>query len=504
MNALPQSLMFRRQFLLTSSTTDRLPDWTTLPFGELTLYAHPELGVTMHTDPGTGVHFLLLGFVIDRDRPEHTDADVLARLATARAGGMWWEEFANLTGRFVLVVTDGDDVQVMHDPCGLRTVEYTFENGFHAASQAGLLAFVAPVARGEKYRQYVESDYGINVREDHLSADTTLFDGVDRLTPNHVLHATTTRQQERFWPTQAAPALVATEPVAVEALAVLRASITAAANRFPLAQPLTCGIDSRTLLAAAKPLSSKIWFYTMVYRWLSPASPDLTVPGALLRRLGQPHHILNAKQTPPQAFIDHYAANSPMAHTNDATIAYGLYRGYPTNMVAVKGNAAELIKCYYNQDGEPLTITSAEDLIDLIPRWNTVPFIVDSISAWYDRTLPVATDLGWELDLLFHWEHQLGTWQAQSQLEWDIVQDVYTPFSDRRLITAMLAATPHDRKPSNHALLERVIQLAGDELLEPPINPNPRAERVRHFVWRARTRIQRDLNTRFAKKTVRR
>ncbi|WP_434318034.1 hypothetical protein [Leifsonia sp. P73] len=486
-------LAFRRQFLLTSGTTDELPGWPvrSMPGGH-TLYSHPELGVTVHEDTKTGVTLLLLGYAIDRDRPKATDADILATLAASREDGKWWPTFSDLSGRFVLFVFDGDEIEVMHDPCGLRAAEYTFVDGFHVASQSNLLALVAPVGRGKRYREYIGSRYGINVREDHLTADTTLFDGVDRLVPNHVLKAAE-RVQERYWPVE--PLTIGGTPtaeVAAESFEMLRAQIAAAKERFKLALPVTAGQDSRSLLAAASAQLDGIWTYTMLYRWLGDGSPDLTIPASLLGRLEHEHHIFDAKTPPPAEFVKRYKENSPMAHPNDATIAYGLTRAFPSEFVGVKGNIAELVRCYYNIDGLPLDIRSVTDITRIIPHWDTVPFIMESMQHWYDATLPVSRELGWDMDLLFHWEHQLGTWQAQSQLEWDIAQEAFTPYNDRRLLVRMLAASPADRIPPAHRLFRTMISHGEGDLLREPINPVLKAERARRFFWRARTRAMRD------------
>ncbi|MGH1524616.1 hypothetical protein ACRAWC_11470 [Leifsonia sp. L25] len=486
-------LTFRRQFLLTSGKTDELPGWPVVSVPGHTLYSHPELGVTVHEDNESGVVLLLLGYAIDRDRPRARDADILATLATARREGRFWPVFSDLSGRFVLFVFDGDEIEAMHDPCGLRAAEYTYVDGFHVASQSNLLSLVASVARGKRYQQYITSYYGINVREDHLTADTTLFDDVDRLTPNHVLKVGE-RRQERYWPVE--PLRIggsATKDVAAEALGMLRASIAAAKERFSLALPLTCGVDSRSLLSAASTQLDGIWTYTMLYRWLQNGSPDLAIPRSILGRLNHEHHVFDAKTPPPKAFLDHYRANSPMAHPNDATIAYGLSRAFPPGFVGVKGNIAELVRCYYNTDGLPLDIRSVKDILDIIPHWETVPFIVESVQRWYDASMPVSRELGWDLDLLFHWEHQIGTWQAQSQLEWDIAQEVFTPYNDRRLLTRMLAAPPGDRIPPVYTLFRELIAMGEGDLLREPINPSLKTETARRFFWRARTRAMRDM-----------
>ena len=72
---------------------------------------------------------------------------------------------------------------------------------------------------------------------------------------------------------------------------------------------------------------------------------------------------------------------------------------------------------------------------------------------------------------MFYWEHRIGSWQAQSQLEWDTVQEVFSPFNSRELIEIMLSVDSSKRKSKRPLLYLDSISYLWKELLDVPINP---------------------------------
>ena len=142
-------LLFRRQFLLTPRTVDSLDGWTQISVRSHNVYAHPELPVTVHGDESSAVQLVLLGYALDPEHPEDDDARLLERLANSWDGDVSRWELTGFTGRFVLAVFAEGDLLLVADPCGLRTLEYVWEDGLlHAASQALLLERAVAIERG--------------------------------------------------------------------------------------------------------------------------------------------------------------------------------------------------------------------------------------------------------------------------------------------------------------------------------------------------------------------
>ena len=90
----------------------------------------------------------------------------------------------------------------------------------------------------------------------------------------------------------------------------------------------------------------------------------------------------------------------------------------------------------------------------------------------------VARDYGFKILDLFCWEQRMGNWQAMSQTEWDIVQEVFTPFNCRELLTTLLAVDLKFRKEPNYRLYREIINTLWNDVLSEPINPISRKEKL--------------------------
>jgi PAS domain S-box-containing protein len=72
---------------------------------------------------------------------------------------------------------------------------------------------------------------------------------------------------------------------------------------------------------------------------------------------------------------------------------------------------------------------------------------------------------------LFQWEQREARWQAMSQTEWDIVQEVFVPYNCRALLTHMLSIPEAYRRPPMYAMHQALTARLWPELLSEPINP---------------------------------
>ena len=88
---------------------------------------------------------------------------------------------------------------------------------------------------------------------------------------------------------------------------------------------------------------------------------------------------------------------------------------------------------------------------------------------------------------LFYWEHWAGNFAAMSQAEWDIVQEVFTPYNCRRLLTNMLSVDERLRDHDETVFYRELINELWPEVLSEPINPPyrpPMGHRIRQGIRR--------------------
>jgi hypothetical protein len=241
------------------------------------------------------------------------------------------------------------------------------------------------------------------------------------------------------------------------------------------------------LLSASKDIAAKVYFYTLQYRDMTARSRDIAIPIKLLHSLDYDHHLIDCRiETDPE--FDHiYGLNTPMAHNNDwGKIAYGMMvGGYPSERVAVKGSGSEICRCFYYETGNHQPIESPDQIIGLERGWSKIPFVCEQVAHWYEGAKPASDESGIDLLDLFYWEHRMGSWQAQSQLEWDIVQEVFSPFNNRRLLETMLGTSSEFRIGLHCPLYIKMCEILWPRVLEQPINPLTAKERL----WRILHRV---------------
>ena len=75
----------------------------------------------------------------------------------------------------------------------------------------------------------------------------------------------------------------------------------------------------------------------------------------------------------------------------------------------------------------------------------------------------------------------MGNWQSQGQLEWDIVQEVFTPFNNREIIDLMLGTKPEYRKGPDYILFKEVMRNLWPEVLSVPINPRSSSFKIKRY-----------------------
>jgi hypothetical protein len=144
-----------------------------------------------------------------------------------------------------------------------------------------------------------------------------------------------------------------------------------------------------------------------------------------------------------------------------------LYRHYPKERICVKGNGSEIVKCWTRLPASDDGKITPEKLAR-VKRIEPHPFAMRSLERWL-----LDTKQSYNIPLLdlFQWEVKTGCWQAMSQLEWDIVQEVFTPFNCRSLLTTLLSVDERHRRFPDFTLYKSMMAELWPEVLSEPINP---------------------------------
>jgi hypothetical protein len=244
--------------------------------------------------------------------------------------------------------------------------------------------------------------------------------------------------------------------------------LKSARNRFPLAQTVTAGLDSRLSLAASRHIAKDVTYFSMAY-WGRPDDfADHAVPARLLAAQGLRHHLLRCAEGMEPAFERYYMRNVAAAHYVWGGIAQGLHEQHPQGSVLVRSNAAQMLKSRRQLPAPP----AAEPMPAVIASLFELPpcrFVLESIGEW----LAPVTDLhGYDVLEIFYWENFLGSWQGSGQHEWDIVTDTLDPLNCRTLLARLLSVPRPERVRPEFRLHRALIQRMWPEILEAPVNPH--------------------------------
>ena len=465
------NLKFRRQFLLSPVKTKELVQWNQNILGLFYLYTHPDL--EMARTKSTFSEVVLLGHVLDPKNHKISTLDILNKIAATTSEADVAKILYGLIGRFVLIIKAGERLVLFNDACGLKSFFYTrYKGQLYIASQPLLLKLVAEnlITKQERYFSYHKSEYIKNSKEHWFPSGTSLYDNVFHLVPNHYLDSAN-MQQVRYWPTQNLE--VGNYETGLEKFAeLLRQTLIAGSKKYKLAVGLTGGYDSRMLLSASKDVYKDLLYYTLLYRDLDDESADVKIPTLLSKSLGFKHQKLDCRIALDKDFEKSYSESTDMAHLNDwGLIAYGISQNFPRDFMAVKGSCSETGRCFFFKNGKHPKLDTGDDILKINPAWREIPFIVDRMHEWFDEVKEDSVKKGYNILDLFHWEVSTGSWQSQSQLEWDLVHDTFTPFNNRELLDIMLHIDTKYRCKPNYTLYRDGMNILWPEVLSQPINP---------------------------------
>ena len=450
--------VLHRQFVAGPRFASELTGWKQVPFSaSLKVTCHPQLPVASQTEGRTVV--LCLGDVFDPREARRDNAEIVAALAGASSDFAEFERASgDLSGRWLMFVTIGDQSRVYPDACGLKPLYYTdaARHPLWLASQPDLLSrFVGASRDDARIAAFHSAPCGASW-PGYLTPYPDLF----QLWPNHYIDVRAGRPV-RFWPR---------EPIQSESLdrgarqviESLRGTFQAAMHRRRLYVPLTGGYDTRLLYAVTKPWHDRIEHFLVTFPGI--ASHDRSIPRRLAKLGGVRYRVIRA---PPceRELEAIYRANMAGMYLDPGREFIASVLDIPEDVFIASGNAGEVGRCFYYKDGRPQARLGGATLADLAgyPR---NPVATEVFQHWLAGT---PSGIGDNVLDLFYWEHRLGAWLGPGFTGYDTVRDVLAPFNHRALLATMLGV-PVEYRRSPHQLFRRICELTFPETLQLPFN----------------------------------
>jgi hypothetical protein len=274
-----------------------------------------------------------------------------------------------------------------------------------------------------------------------------------------------------------------------EIASIVRGQIAAIVTAGPTYLPLTAGLDSRLLLACARPVADRLELFTRAIDDRS-AAIDCDTARRIARRLRLQHHILPMAE-PTDDDLEEWMfriaySTSEIRGRQCAT----MYKRLPGGHAVIGGQAGEIGRGYYWRQGDTeTTVISPERLIEHC----ACPLDEETqarAQAWL-AGLPPANAFQ-TLDLFFI-EQDMGGWAGiLPYAECDPGYPIF-PLCHRRVVQHMLTLPSFYRRSGQ--LARDVIAREWPELLGWPINEPIGATRlmvaIRGALHRGKTALRR-------------
>jgi hypothetical protein len=224
-------------------------------------------------------------------------------------------------------------------------------------------------------------------------------------------------------------------------------------------------------LAAARLIKQQLSYCTLKIEAanLSVNHPDLTIPAALLNRLGLKHNIIESPKNVDEQFSNIFKQNVTLAHEIWSLDAQAIFYFYRLRKVVISGSVSEIARNFYVLPRYVEKKITAEKLASLAGM-GSHPFAVRCSDGWLGK-------LGKTYNLrtldLFYWEQRVGNWVAMCQKEFDIAwQEIFSPFDCRLLLMTMLSVKNKYRRAPKFPLYKEIMLALWPEVLKDPINPH--------------------------------
>ena len=465
-------LKYRRQFLLTSEDVNLCWHKTQVN-NTLHVYNHPDLNVEVYGKDNRKI--ILLGYIIDSEQ-SISQSEILSNLINSSGN---FSELCGLTyaltGRFVLIYVENQEVKILNDPCGLRSVYYSFEEDRIFIGSSPMIIADVQGKKETKNTQILEfiNSPEFTLNESAWFGDKTIFDNIFHVMPNHYLDCEK-QKVERYWIGKITNLNLTDVVMSVGEM--LQNSIVEMSRRVPIQLAVTAGWDSRILLAASKQTKVTTKYFVSSMDILPDSHMDIKIPNLLAKNNDFEIEVIRNITEIDEEFIEILKRNVMNARVLPKTkTIYHFYRN-KEKRVTINGNASEISRLFYGIVADEFV--TAEYLAKLM-NYEKFEFVVAEFQSWLDNTREFAKTNQIPLLDLFYWEQRMGNWGVHYPNEQDIAVDEFTPFNNRKLIIELMCIQNEYREESNNVLYKQIIESMWPELMQVPVNPLSLKQKVK-------------------------
>ena len=462
-----ESLLFRDQFYLSNKPLALFDSWGScdLPNG-FRYCGHRGLKHQVIKSRTNPILLLIVGNIVSAVKGEKVELHLRQALdAPAVEIDGILRQFHNFCGRFAVFAFVNDEVFVFNDACGLMRLYCYLESGLHVYScNSALVKHLTGDRDSSTSLEYRRSYHYSHYPEHWVPTNCDLYIKTRILQSNHYLRDRDGRQT-RYWPLEK-PHFVNLAEAADEITDLLANIVRNAADESSLAITVTGGLDSRIGMGASIKGGCSDYYYT----WAKTNDLnhyDATMGRAIADLCGVKHNVLEWEKESGDLFAGFYRISNEYYHQYWEDLAASTLKIFPAGYVSVRGNCSEVGRSYYRKYMGASNKLVSESLLFLpgMVGWHELGCVRKALDEWESEIAPICNDFGIDiLDMLF-WEQRMGSWQAQSFNECDLLHPTLCPFNCRAILEKMVFLPISDKIGPECKLHHRIIaNLLGDDL----------------------------------------
>lgn len=442
-------------------------DWLRRTYGDFVVWLHPETPVSSCDDGDRSA--LVIGDAIGIGVRE---GRALAEEAASARDGDLPGILYDYTGRFALLLMEGDGASIFNDPIGSRSVFYTVTPPIAVASHAALLARAQSRAVRKDIAAFVLSEPFCKRRPGYLPGDDTSYQDVHQLIPNNFFDLGLTKSI-RYWPTQRCVKYGFDDLVA-ELDNYFKSLSNFLKTKDPIVS-ITGGIDSRTIIAGLmhyKTVPQGVTWLRYNFR-----EPERAVIELVRNATKLSHHYIDESEYSPNnlTLTANENAGGFRRRSLVVTAMHDVY-GSLKAPVFVRGYGGEVIRAPKYRVRNTMNRMSIDDMVNAYMMGTRRRHLGDTAyreaieicyQGYASRVSPADCEgLDFNPNDVFYWENTIGTWGAHMMNEMDAAMYSMTGLNSRRLFEMAFGLPDEVRFPEGHPkeLLRRVIEHYNAEL----------------------------------------
>jgi hypothetical protein len=460
--------MYRNQYFISKKQISNNSHLNKSTFNNLIIYSHPSLEIVKVNNSLTGV--LLLGYIIDPLNPDHRSDDIVNRLAeNCKTKESFFKEIQLLSGRFVLLYKNDTNFLAMGDTCALRNLYYSFiddDTTLTSSPKMFLDLYKIELVISDLKQELISMKEYID-SERYWFGEESFDDRLRKVLPNHYLDIT--NKKVKRTPIYREELISINDTLEYTAT-VLKGSLNAIIRRFKVLQPITAGIDTRTLLAASKEFKDNIHYYSFDTSSLKVRPPDSWVPQRLSERLGLCFHLIRPGNL-KEEFLTEYKKEHifPRILPQLPQIQYHYYNYSNKNAVRICGFGGEISRNRAGLTKRRINTSMISHL--LFGYQGKSEYLNRAIDTWLEEARPYSEEYNLPLLDLFYWEQQMANWGSQYPFEQDIAIEEFCPWYNKNMLLSVMRTDPKERSMFKSKFHYNLVKHLWPEALAEPINP---------------------------------